>query len=366
MIRPDPDFPSSFAQARERFLAAAHARGARVESFANPAGPGLDGEPLATDVATLGPAEAREVLMVTSGTHGVEGYCGSGVQLALLRGDAGLDDALAGGARVVLVHALNPWGFSWRRRVTEDNVDLNRNVRAFPIPEAPDPDYDEIHELLLPEQWPPTDSNRAAIAAFVARRGAAHFQYAVSKGQGTHSDGLFFCGRAPTWSHRTLRAVLQAQVRGAARLHWIDVHTGLGPSGHGELIYAGLDVAADIARTRACWGPKVTSIFDGSSTSARIAGMIGGACYEECPGTALAAVAIEYGTLPFEAVNDALRFDHWVAARRPDDAALRERARARMMEAFFVDTDDWKAAVLRQGRDAFAKAAASARAPLAG
>ena len=365
MIRPDPDFPSSYAQARERFLAAARACGARLESFDNPTGPGLDGEPLATDVATIGPDDAREVLMVTSGTHGVEGYCGSGVQHALLREGAGIDDALAAGARVVLVHALNPWGFSWRRRVTEDNVDLNRNVRAFPVPDGPDPDYDEIHGLLLPAQWPPSDENRAAIAAFVARRGPAHFQYAVSKGQGSHPDGLFFCGRAPTWSHRTLRAVLRERARGAARLHWIDLHTGLGPSGHGELIYAGLDVAADVARTRACWGPSVTSIFDGSSTSARIAGMIGGAFYEECPGTALAAIALEYGTVPFDAVNEALRFDHWVAARRPDDAALRAQARDAMVGAFFVDTGDWKAAVLRQARDAFAKAVASARAPLA-
>jgi hypothetical protein len=131
------------------------------------------------------------------------------------------------------------------------------------------------------------------------------------------------------------------------------------------MIYAGLDVAADIARTRTCWGPSVTSIYDGSSTSARIEGMVGGAFYAECPGTALATIALEFGTVPFDAVTDALRFDHWVAARAPGDEALRGQARERMLAAFFVDTDDWKAAVLRQGRDAFAKAAASIRAPAA-
>jgi hypothetical protein len=172
MIRTDPDFPASYAQARERFVAAARARGARVDAFDNPVGPGLDGEPLATDVATLGPDDAREVLMVTSGTHGVEGLCGSGIEHALLHSGPELDDALAAGARVVLVHAINPHGFSWCRRVTEDNVDLNRNVRRFPVPDGPDPDYDEVHDLLLPASWPPDDANRAAIAAFVARREA--------------------------------------------------------------------------------------------------------------------------------------------------------------------------------------------------
>jgi hypothetical protein len=132
------------------------------------------------------------------------------------------------------------------------------------------------------------------------------------------------------------------------------------------MIYAGLDVAADVARTRACWGPGVTSIFDGSSTSAKIAGMVGGAVYAECPGTALAAIALEYGTVPFDGITDALRLDHWVAARAPHDEGLCREARERMLGAFFVDTDDWKAAILRQGRDAVAKANASMRSPVGG
>ncbi len=156
--------------------------------------------------------------------------------------------------------------------------------------------------------------------------------------------------------------MLRREVRGASSLHWIDLHTGLGPAGHGELIYAGRDDAADLARTRACWGPTVTSIYDGSSTSARIGGMVGNAFYEECAGTALAAVALEYGTVPMDEVRDALRFDHWVAAHAPGDATARANARERMLQAFFVDTDGWKAAILAQGRDAVAKATAAIRA----
>jgi hypothetical protein len=265
--------------------------------------------------------------------------------------------------KVVMLHAINPWGFSWCRRVTHENVDLNRNFRTFPAAAGGDPDYDEIHDLLMPAELPFTDANRAAIAAFIERRGIAQWQFAMSHGQWSHPDGLFFCGHAPTWSQATLREVMRRHVRGAARAWWIDVHTGLGPEGHGEMIYAGRDVPADVARTRACWGPAVTSIFDGSSSSARVEGMVGNAAYEECPGTAFALMALEYGTVPFDAVGDALRFDHWVAARAPGDAALREQARERMLAAFFVDTDAWKAAILAQGRDAFSKAVAAARAP---
>jgi hypothetical protein len=52
---------------------------------------------------------------------------------------------------------------------------------------------------------------------------------------------------------------------------WIDLHTGLGPSGVGERIYAGHDDAA-MARARRWWGDQVTSIYDGSSTSALLTG----------------------------------------------------------------------------------------------
>lgn len=362
MIRPDTDFPSSYAQARERFLSIVRSRGARIDTFDCPAGPGLHGEPLATDVAVFGPADARSVVMTTSGTHGVEGYCGSGVQHALLRDGRALDDALAAGLRVVMVHALNPWGFSWCRRVTQENVDLNRNVRAFPVPDGPDVDYDEVHDLLLPTDRPVPLLQDPAIAAFLARRGEPHFRFAVGHGQWSRPDGLFFCGRAPTWSSVTLRELLRRHVRGARALFWIDYHTGLGPSGHGELIYNGRDVAADVARTRGVWGPSVTSIFDGSSVSAAISGWIGNAAYEECPDTAFAAVALEYGTAPFDRVLDAMRDDQWTALHAPADEAARARARQQMVDAFFTDTEAWKTAVREQGFDTFGSAVAAARA----
>jgi len=361
MIRPDPNFPSSYAQARERFLEAARARGARLEHFGNTAaGKGPDGEALAADVAVLGPADASSVLLVHSGTHGVEGYCGSGVQQALLREGPEIDAALGAGARVVMLHAINPWGFAWGRRVTEDNVDLNRNFRDFAREAGgPDADYDEVHALMLPSDWPPDDLNRAALAAFVERRGAAQLQFAVSHGQRSTPDGMFFAGDEPTWSNRTLREVLRRHVRGAQRLAWIDLHTGLGPSGHGELIYNGRNVAADLARARSAWGARVTSTFEGSSASVEVGGHTGNAAYDECPDTALACVAIEYGTVPFERVLEALRFDHWVHARAPDDAGLRAGSRNAMRDAFFVDDADWKGPVVAEARRTFSQAAAS-------
>ncbi|MGZ5238987.1 MAG: DUF2817 domain-containing protein, partial [Caldimonas sp.] len=77
-------FSQSYAEARDKFFAAARSRGLGVETHVHPL-TGRDGEMLAMDVARDGPRNARALLVVSSACHGVEGFCGSGVQVALLR-----------------------------------------------------------------------------------------------------------------------------------------------------------------------------------------------------------------------------------------------------------------------------------------
>ena len=104
-------FAQSYAEARAKFLAAADAAGLDVVSHPHPL-LGRDGEPLAMDVARFGAADAPALLMVTSACHGVEGYCGSGVQNALLADPGFHAAARQAGVAVLYVHGLNPYGFS--------------------------------------------------------------------------------------------------------------------------------------------------------------------------------------------------------------------------------------------------------------
>src|SRR3954470_22773491 len=113
-------FAQSYAEARDKFFTAARSRGLGVETNVHPL-PGRDGEMLAMDVARDGPLAAQSLLVVSSACHGVEGFCGSGVQVALL-GDAAFHDAAEAAAVAVLyIHGLNPYGFSWWRRTTHEN-----------------------------------------------------------------------------------------------------------------------------------------------------------------------------------------------------------------------------------------------------
>jgi hypothetical protein len=354
-------FAQSYAEARAKFLAAAESAGLDVHSHVHPL-LGRDGETLAMDVVRDGPVDAPAVLLITSACHGVEGFCGSGVQNALLA-DAGFRQAAHdAGVAVLYVHGLNPWGFSWWRRTTHENVDLNRNFHDFSQPLPANDAYDQIAHSVVPKAWPAPEAD-AALAAYAEQHGWRTLKAAISGGQYTQPEGLFYGGRNPTWSNQTLRRVLREHGQRCARLGWIDLHTGLGPNGHGERIFACRDDAAALARARAWWGEKepITSIYDGSSTSAPLVGLMWLAAYEECPQAEYTGIALEYGTEAFDEVTDALRADQWLENHPEVAAPQREAIKRRLRDAFYTDTDEWKERIVAQAKEAAGQALAGLR-----
>ena len=354
-------FSASYAQARGKFLAAAVAAKLPVTSHIHPR-VGRDGETLAMDVVLDGSPDAKRLLIVSSACHGVEGFCGSGVQVFALHDEAWREQARAQGVAVLYVHALNPFGFSHVRRVTHENVDLNRNFQDFSKPLPVNEAYRALQPLLLPEHWPPDADNAQAVARFIETKGMIAFQAALSRGQHEFADGLFFGGTAPTWSNQTIRQVLRDSAQKARRIAWIDLHTGLGPTGVGERIFACKDDQAALERARQWWGGKgatpVTSIYDGSSTSAFLTGLMWMSVYQECPQAEYTGLAIEYGTQPFAQVTQALRAEHWLNNHPEAAPALARQIKQQMMDAFYTDTDAWKERIISQARQALVQAVA--------
>jgi hypothetical protein len=308
---------------------------------------------LFTDVARLGPPGAARALVTISATHGVEGHCGSGAQVATFA--EGRLAALPADTAAVAIHAINPHGFAWSRRVTEDNVDLNRNFVDFSRPPPVNAGYAELRDAICPETWT-AESRRAAEARFAAyreRHGPMAFQQAVSGGQYADPEGIFFGGHAPTWTNRTLRRIFAGLAAAGARdIAVVDYHTGLGPYGYGEVINP--YPLADRAFARVVdWIGRgdVTSPFDGSSSSAPLVGTNNSGMGEAASGAAVTVVALEYGVRPLAETLDALRADNWLHARgdlaSPEGRAIKQAMRA----TFYGDADDWKRMIVDRAFD---------------
>ena len=62
--------------------------------------------------------------------------------------------------------------------------------------------------------------------------------------------------------------------------------------------------------------------------------------------------------MPIEEVIDALRGDHWLHLHPEAPEALRAAVKARVLAAFYVDTEAWKSRVVVQARQALFQAVA--------
>ncbi|GIK98723.1 MAG: hypothetical protein BroJett029_29320 [Alphaproteobacteria bacterium] len=347
---PSEYFASDYGAARARFLAAARRAGAQISSHRNPAtGPG--GEALATDVARLGPPDAERILVTISSTHGAEGFCGSGVQVATLA--TGFHRELPAGMALLAIHAVNPYGFAWLRRVNEDNVDLNRNYvdhgRSYPA----NPGYRQLREAICPADWGDAARLRckAAFDAYAAEHGMMALQSAISSGQYDDPQGVFYGGQAPVWSHRTLTDILRRQCNGARQIGVIDLHTGLGPYGHGEIMNDHDPSEPGYARINAWFGGEATTFDQGTSSSAVTTGSTVTGVTRALPQAQVSEVTLEYGTLPLEEVFDAVRADNWLHVHGDPSSELGKAIKAQMRATFYPDTDDWKRMIWERALD---------------
>jgi hypothetical protein len=354
-------FPRDYAESRRRFLAAAKRRGASLRSYANPnRGPG--GEALATDCAWLGPRQAKDVLVLMSGTHGVEGFCGAGALMDVLTAPP----AMPRGLGLLLVHAINPFGFAWIRRVTEDGVDLNRNFVDFADPPA-NPGYDELAAAILPVKitGPVYERAQKRLRAYIAKHGLPAFNAAMSGGQYRHPKGLFYGGTAPTWSHRTQAAIIADYgLKRRRRIAVLDYHTGLGPHGYGDLLCAHMPDTKSAALSRKLYGDNLSEPFGGRTNAGQPApGARHGfasVLWERALGGKLSFIGVEYGTYHgLEVVRPALIADHWLHAQGPVrwNAAVTRKIKAKLRKAFYPDTDAWREAVLWRSRQSIRMAA---------
>ena len=259
-IQPCSVFSETYAQARERFRSTAkRIPGAAVYQLPVVVATGRRGTDETMDIAVI-PGDQPGLVIHSSGTHGVEGFAGSAIQIAFMetyldRHDLSSPNATASTAAtssihssptVVLVHAVNPWAMARYRRTNENNVDLNRNAltmeqwRNTARHHINHDLYAKFHSFFNPN-IPPMTSTWSYLkwlcegVVLLLRHGPASFKAAMVGGQYYDPKGISYGGSGklePSWKLlEEFLAKFLADRPPNEVVTWIDVHTGLGDMG---------------------------------------------------------------------------------------------------------------------------------------
>ena len=346
-----PPFSSDYLASRVRFRAAAEAAGFALQ--AHPIGQvGPRGEELTLDVAVRGAEQPERVVVVSSGTHGIEGFYGAAVQTAVL------EDELAGGweppagTRVVFIHAVNPYGFAYIRRVNEDNIDLNRNfVKSSRSYAGAPEDYARLNDLLNPESAPTrVDPFLAKAGVQLAKHGFNALKNAIAQGQYEFPRGLFFGGKGPSKSLQLLAELLPPLVGSAKRVVHLDLHTGMGKWGSYVLAVDFPNDSPRVQRLRLEFGQAAVQGLEPSGVLYEINGSLGGWLQDQFPGVEYDCMLAEYGTHNVIEVLSAMREENRAHHHCAPGSDTHLRAKRRFKEAFAPESRDWQRSAVQDSR----------------
>jgi len=347
-------FPDGYAAARRRWLSLVSGLPCHTNhrSFSC-SGAGPEGEPLFTDSVWIGPKDAESVVVLIGGTHGIEGYAGSAIQiehlLMLAEGHIGLPE----GAALLIIHALTPWGYAWRRRCDADGVDLNRNFVDFSAPLPRNDGYMELREALFLDD---AEQRQELLADFERRHGRIAFEKAVSAGQYHDPKGACYGGSQPSHGRRVIEQLIESYALCQRDLAVIDLHTGLGAYGYGEVI---CDHEPDSAGTQAAlslYGDSVTLPLLGTSSSVPKTGLLDYA-WHKIMNERSCYITLEFGSYSTDRLFEVLRRDHQLWAE-PASIELRRQHSLAMLQHFCPADRAWREMVLFRGRQVIAQALA--------
>jgi hypothetical protein len=339
-------FPTDYFTAREQFRSAADRLRWQMEAHVITAR-GPRGEELTVDVASSHSEDASTTLLITGGIHGVEGFFGSAVQCAAL---ARWPELRARGRRlrIVMVHALNPFGYAWLRRANEHNVDPNRNfLRAGEPYEGCPPAYRKLHGWLNldrpPAKW---ETFRLRAVWALVRHGMPTLKQTIAGGQYEFPRGLFYGGSAPTETMSLLEHALPRWLRGSNRVLHIDLHTGLGRWGTYKLLVDDPVHAMQGRWLDAVFGGQHIISSDPRGLAYAARGDIGQWCRWRFPEVDYTYLCAEFGTYAPLPMVAGLRAEnqahHW---SRPDEPNTL-RAKRRLQELFCPQSPQWRRRVI--------------------
>jgi hypothetical protein len=347
-------FSNDYHEGQLKFRQACANAGITVENHAHPTLLSPAGEPLEQNVAWFGAPKARNVLLISAGTHGLEAATGSAAIIHWIQ--SGHWQQLPKSTAVCIVHVVNPFGWAHLSRFNENFVDLNRNFIDHDQPYPPNPLFNEIQEIFESESMGEDHLTRSWFRFhdyLTNHEDPALVIQCATGGQYHDAKGVSYGGNKLEWSTLSLINLIESRFQDTETVAHIDWHTGLG--GFGEPAYvAGLPPDSD-ALTLACeiWGRDVITaggLFEAGTKTPEYSGMIHSGIVNQLTlmGKRATGTVIEFGTYANPTMNAALFTDRWLRKNCNDlHSEITRAARQTMVERFYPSAIEWRSSVLQ-------------------
>ena len=354
-------FSSSYAEAAGRFIIACddlREAGHRVISERLEIGiVGPAGEPLCIDVAIVGSLESGKVVLSSSGIHGVEGYPGSAIQLAVM--DDMVKQEPFKDHAVIFIHAINPYGMAWWRRFNENNVDLNRNFLKKNQNYSGVPDgYHHIKKFINPETIPPKKERWFGLKAFglIMKHGFNNLKQWVAEGQYEHPEAIQFGGKVLQAGPDLLLGWLDEQLKGINKIWAIDLHTGLGPTGHDTLLVSAGTDTGSFEHLEQLFPGHVESLDPNAGVGYEIVGDLHQGLEDRFDHIDWTSITQEFGTFkPLQVLKASRAENRWTQWGKYGSQvdARRHWSREQLLRSFNPKDELWQAKITSRGRVVF-------------
>ena len=179
--------------------------------------------------------ETTNLLVLTTGVHGMEGYIGSAMLDIFFEEIYPTIDTSKTG--ILIVANVNPYGMKYMRRYNENNVDLNRNFiedwENFDL--SSNTEYPKVDKFLQPTGkmgnafWHEV-SFYLSLAKEAIFTGADTISDALLTGQYEYPDGVYYGGNGDEASTTYLKGVFAECIDGEyENIIHVDIHSGYGP-----------------------------------------------------------------------------------------------------------------------------------------
>ncbi|HYQ56501.1 MAG TPA: M14 family metallopeptidase [Draconibacterium sp.] len=307
---------------------------------------------LTVDFCYLPASDTTEKLvMIFSGTHGIEGFVGSAVEQMLMA--EFFKPEMLETTGVLLVHGINAWGFKNQRRFTENNVDLNRNYSLDKsLFQRENDGFVALYDMLTPkgELNMNSISNRFFMVTAInqiARKGMPALLQAFAQGQYDFPEGIYFGGNDFEQQVAIMSEVLSNITAPYSTLLSIDLHTGFGERGVLHLFPNPIDDPELKAKTEAVFNGHQIDWGD-SDNFYTVHGQFVEYIGDLLPEKTSIPMVMEFGTLNTESTVGAVKSAHISIAEnqgfhygyKSEKDSL--RALAGYYEMFYPPSEKWR------------------------